>query len=367
MSNPGPPVSVRNSSLPQNVNASRNPWTGPSYQQMVTSNYYEPECSSPSSENGSRIYHVIDGPGPPINYDANGTKPASSKIRKQPAPVQNHHLVPHPQGVTTMKKLPPLEQLPRMPHLQASHDSVRGPPQFYTRDSFPRHFRPPSQGDYLEEIRPQPPFYNVGSGRTSRATLDVPLSSTTSDDDGGGIDACGGHCVAFENFCHYCLQVIFIAGILTGISLMIAGSILIGQRGNDDNHSDYIYIGCLMMLVCTLLLSVQCCVRRNVKRRKRALRRQATRRRPSSAHTYNDRIPLNDISPPSSTIREISLPSSTTRDIYPVNGQLSALNTQNISVHDKLNSTMDSSASQSGIPWWRRQEFEDLMHQHNFV
>lgn len=106
-----------------------------------------------------------------------------------------------------MKKLPPLEQLPRMPHLQASHDSVRGPPQFYTRDSFPRHFRPPSQGDYLEEIRPQPPFYNVGSGRTSRATLDVPLSSTTSDDDGGGIDACGGHCVAFENFCHYCLQV----------------------------------------------------------------------------------------------------------------------------------------------------------------
>jgi len=24
---------------------------------------------------------------------------------------------------------------------------------------------------------------------------------------GGAVDGCGGHCVAFENFCYYCLQV----------------------------------------------------------------------------------------------------------------------------------------------------------------
>lgn len=210
----------------------RNPWAGTSYQQMVTSNYYEPELSSHSSETGSRIYHVIDGPGPPGNYcsgggaNGGGETLQRSKIRTNPIPVQNHHPISHPHGVSTMKKLPPIDQLPRVQHLQSlpSHEpipiQIRGPPQppsgqFYSRnfvtDVYPQrpHFRPSSQADFLEEIRPaQPQFYSVGSGRTSRATLDVPLSSTTSDDDGGGIDACGGHCVAFENFCHYCLQVI---------------------------------------------------------------------------------------------------------------------------------------------------------------
>ena len=27
---------------------------------------------------------------------------------------------------------------------------------------------------------------------------------------GGAVDGCGGHCVAFENFCYYCLQVCII-------------------------------------------------------------------------------------------------------------------------------------------------------------
>lgn len=64
-------------------------------------------------------------------------------------------------------------------------------------------------------------------------------------------------------------QMVFIAGILTGVSLMIAGSVLRGQKRGGDLMV-LVYIGCLTVLVCTLLLSVQCCVRRDVKRRKRA-------------------------------------------------------------------------------------------------
>lgn len=67
------------------------------------------------------------------------------------------------------------------------------------------------------------------------------------------------------------LQVIFIAGILTGIALTIAGSVLHGNQREGDLVV-LMYIGVLLVLVCILLLSVHCCVRRNVKQRKRALR-----------------------------------------------------------------------------------------------
>lgn len=65
-------------------------------------------------------------------------------------------------------------------------------------------------------------------------------------------------------------KVAFIAGILTGVSLTIAGSVLRGKRGGD--LLVLVYIGCLTTMVCALLLSVQCCVGRNVERRKRARR-----------------------------------------------------------------------------------------------
>jgi hypothetical protein len=95
------------------------------------------------------------------------------------------------------------------------------------------------------------------------------------------------------------LQVIFIAGILTGVSLTIAGGVLRRQsRGGD--LLVLVYIGCMIAMVCTVLLSVQCCVRRNVKRRKRALRasreqRNASNRRSNPAH--GDMIPLQDLVP----------------------------------------------------------------------
>lgn len=52
--------------------------------------------------------------------------------------------------------------------------------------------------------------------------------------------------------------------------MTVAGSVL-----RDNHRGDLmvlIYIGVLLTLVCILLLSVHCCVRRNVKERKRALR-----------------------------------------------------------------------------------------------
>lgn len=58
---------------------------------------------------------------------------------------------------------------------------------------------------------------------------------------------------------------------MTGIALTIAGSVLHGNQKEGDLVV-LMYIGVLLVLVCILLLSVHCCVRRNVKERKRALR-----------------------------------------------------------------------------------------------
>lgn len=96
-------------------------------------------------------------------------------------------------------------------------------------------------------------------------------------------------------------QVIFISGILSGVSLIIAGAVLRSQsRGGDPLV--LVYIGIMTAMVCSLLLSVQCCVRRNVKRRKRALRAAreqrnvvaiSSNRRSNPAH--GDMIPLQDL------------------------------------------------------------------------
>ncbi|KAM3961025.1 uncharacterized protein ACR2FA_004798 [Aphomia sociella] len=81
------------------------------------------------------------------------------------------------------------------------------------------------------------------------------------------IGACGGHCPGFEYVCYYILQVIFVVGILTGISLCIAGIVLRRTNRNGD-LGVLVYIGCLSSCVCAVLLGVQCCVRREIRQRK---------------------------------------------------------------------------------------------------
>ncbi|PSN46314.1 hypothetical protein C0J52_18592 [Blattella germanica] len=148
-----------------------------------------------------------------------------------------------------------------------------------------------SSRTYPQQPRgPGPPaqLWRVEAPISDRERPVTPASSPGATS-GSAVDGCGGHCVAFENFCYYCLQVIFIAGILTGVSLTIAGGVLRGQsRGGD--LLVLVYIGCMIAMVCTLLLSVQCCVRRNVKRRKRALRAAREQRRQTT-----DMIPLQDL------------------------------------------------------------------------
>lgn len=71
--------------------------------------------------------------------------------------------------------------------------------------------------------------------------------------------------------CTFLLQIIFVIGILTGISLCIAGSVLRrSNRGGDLGV--LVYIGCLAAMVCAVLLGVQCCVRRKNKQRCKQMR-----------------------------------------------------------------------------------------------
>ncbi|XP_039290547.1 uncharacterized protein LOC111051104 isoform X2 [Nilaparvata lugens] len=154
----------------------------------------------------------------------------------------------------------------------------------------------------------------------------TPASGATSTDAGGGVNPCGGHCVQFENFCHYCLQVMNIAGILTGVVMVAAGFVLRNQR-KGGNLEVLIYIGCLTALVCGLLLSVQCCVRRNLQQRRQRIRARGPG--PAGGET----IQLQMLGPPPPPP-----PPPLLRPLMPP--------------HQLIRPTRD----QSGLPWWRREE-----------
>ncbi|XP_028027169.1 uncharacterized protein LOC114240715 isoform X1 [Bombyx mandarina] len=138
------------------------------------------------------------------------------------------------------------------------------------------------------------------------------------------IGACGGHCPGFEYVCYYILQVIFVVGILTGISLCIAGIVLRRTNRNGD-LGVLVYIGCLSSCVCCVLLGVQCCVRREIKQRK---------------FRANVHIPMQAIRepPPVCPLLTSSQPHS---QIYRP--------TTNICPDEDI----------TGVPWWRRNNETD--------
>lgn len=72
-------------------------------------------------------------------------------------------------------------------------------------------------------------------------------------------------------------------GILIGVSLVIAGTIL--RRTKARDLQVLVYIGAMSAMVCTLLLTVQCRVRRGLRKRKRTIRIACTA------------IPLGDMRP----------------------------------------------------------------------
>ncbi|XP_052740378.1 uncharacterized protein LOC112047811 [Bicyclus anynana] len=136
------------------------------------------------------------------------------------------------------------------------------------------------------------------------------------------IGACGGHCPGFEYVCYYILQVIFVVGILTGISLCIAGIVLRRTNRNGD-LGVLVYIGCLSSCVCSVLLGVQCCVRREIRQRK--LR-------------ANLHIPMQAMQEPPATACPL-LPS-----MLP-HSQVYRPTTSNVSAEEEV----------PGVPWWRRE------------
>ncbi|RZF46711.1 hypothetical protein LSTR_LSTR002574 [Laodelphax striatellus] len=155
----------------------------------------------------------------------------------------------------------------------------------------------------------------------------TPASCATSTDGGGGVNPCGGHCVQLVSNMNYCLQVMNIAGILTGIVMVTAGFILRNQK-KGGNLEVLIYIGCLIALVCGLLLSVQCCVRRNLTQRRQRARRGGGAR---VLVRGGEAIQLQMLGPPPppSPLRPPGYhPSELIRPLR----------------------------DQSGLPWWRREE-----------
>lgn len=156
----------------------------------------------------------------------------------------------------------------------------------------------------------------------------------------GAVEGCGGHCIEFQNFCYYFLQVIFVIGILTGVSLCIEGSAVRRNRGKD--LSVLVYIGCLISMVCGLLLSIQYCVRRKVQRRKKALRLAL------------NTIPLGDIPLQHSPVTLV--PPATMQHQFQMdsrNGYNRDTFRSGMSTVPFVNHTNEI-PDQNGIPWWRR-------------
>ncbi|KAL3273124.1 hypothetical protein HHI36_014578 [Cryptolaemus montrouzieri] len=96
-----------------------------------------------------------------------------------------------------------------------------------------------------------------------------PQSSLSSAIGSTVVDGCGGKCQTCENVCYFFLQLVFTMGILIGISLCIAGSVL--RKSAAKNLQVLVYIGVLVSLVSALLLGIQCNARKNAKNRKKAL------------------------------------------------------------------------------------------------
>lgn len=165
------------------------------------------------------------------------------------------------------------------------------------------------------------PLYDVETRNQTLSRSPVPPISSASPEV-PIIGACGGHCPGFEYVCYYILQVIFVVGILTGISLCIAGIVLRRTNRNGD-LGVLVYIGCLSSCVCGVLLGVQCCVRREIRQRK--LR----------ANMHIPMQPIQEPTAPPYNLLSSSLPLPHTQVYRP---------TVDICAEEEV----------AGIPWWRR-------------
>ncbi|XP_046988631.1 uncharacterized protein LOC124594312 [Schistocerca americana] len=287
-------------------------------------------------------------------------------LNHQPAPARHHHLYEQPLDV-----LGPSSALLAPGAHGLGHVGVSS--------------APPPQQAHASAAAGAPGSSRAASDRDRPTT---PASSPGSAGLHGGsaaLDGCGGHCVAFENFCYYCLQVVFVLGVLCGVSLTIAGSVLRqgpGQGGVSHRGRDLVvlvYIGCLLALVCAVLLAVQCCVRRNVKRRKRALRERRARNQPHAAvaaasaapppftDLSGDAVPLQEL-PPAPAPAPAAISQYQPLLVRLVQQQQQQQQQQHHHMqtllperhhqyryrHSNMTADPPLDTSRSGTPWWRR-------------
>ncbi|XP_047106516.1 uncharacterized protein LOC124775732 [Schistocerca piceifrons] len=316
------------------------------------------ECRESGSTNSSSASSRRGGGGGPWLHPLD--------LNHQPAPARHHHLYEQPLDV-----LGPSSALLAPGAHGLGHVGVSS--------------APPPQQAHASAAAGAPGSSRAASDRDRPTT---PASSPGSAGLHGGsaaLDGCGGHCVAFENFCYYCLQVVFVLGVLCGVSLTIAGSVLRqgpGQGGVSHRGRDLVvlvYIGCLLALVCAVLLAVQCCVRRNVKRRKRALRERRARNQPHAAvaaasaapppftDLSGDAVPLQEL-PPAPAPAPAAISQYQPLLVRLVQQQQQQQQQQHHHMqtllperhhqyryrHSNMTADPPLDTSRSGTPWWRR-------------
>ncbi|KAG8191869.1 hypothetical protein JTE90_019804 [Oedothorax gibbosus] len=119
---------------------------------------------------------------------------------------------------------------------------------------------------YGQQVRQQHQRLHSGTAPSTRSgatssTIDRPPPSAASS---SSSTECSIHEV-----CYYFQQAIFILAIMTGVALVIAGGVMHVQNGE---LLVLVYIGVLLGAVNSVLLTIQCCVRRKQKKRARAYR-----------------------------------------------------------------------------------------------
>ncbi|VEN53108.1 unnamed protein product [Callosobruchus maculatus] len=226
------------------------------------------------------------------------------------------------------------------------------------RRVYPNH---DSQWDQIyQEI--QTPCDNVPVTSASRKLptrlSDRPQSSMSSGVTSAVVYGCGGKCQTFENVCYFFLQLVFTMGILTGVSLCIAGAVL--RRSAARNLQVLAYIGGLLALVSALLLAVQCEARHAAHARRRKRMQLAQMRQ--QIRMEEIRLRTNPMDSRRESAEEASGSGSGFREsVRKANHLPSVHGNANINRPLPLRPTNRESSpmiEEQGIPWWRRKDLE---------
>ncbi|CAG9773955.1 unnamed protein product [Ceutorhynchus assimilis] len=236
----------------------------------------------------------------------------------------------------------------RLPYFEFDEESNKGRNSFSDR-SFQRLQRHGIRQDELEEEPFEDRLYHeiqtpcdngpipvqTTNGRRPviSRTSDRPQSSMSSALTNAMVYGCGGKCQTFESVCYFLLQLIFTMGILIGVSLCIAGLVL--RRSAARNLQVLVYIGIMLAMVSSLLLTIQCRAKNVAKRRIKAI--QSAKRAPIQMETLNIRSnPVHLDRLPSIRENQRHLPQVHNLRPLPQRPRTMAMD------------------EEQGVPWWRR-------------